>query len=117
MAPRVREALDAIAALGPDWNGYGAGPFGEGLVGKARRLAERLPGRPGVFPTARDSIQFEYEAADGSYLEFEVYADRTDCLFVPGRDYGRSLAWTETDDEAGRMSMEAEAFRRCVSPA
>ena len=31
--------------------------------------------QPRIFPTARNSIQFEYEKQDGEYLEFELFED------------------------------------------
>lgn len=31
---------------------------------------------PDVFPTARDSIQLEYENSSEDYLEFEVFPDK-----------------------------------------
>lgn len=39
----------------------------------AVKLLKMLPILPDIFPTFRDSIQFEYEKSNGEYLEFEVF--------------------------------------------
>ncbi len=42
----------------------------------AVEILKMLPILPDIFPTFRDSIQFEYEKSDGEYLEFEVFEDK-----------------------------------------
>lgn len=42
----------------------------------AVEVLKQLPGQPDIFPTFRDSVQFEYEEPDGEYLEFEVFEDK-----------------------------------------
>lgn len=72
----ANETLDEIACLKCNWNGNGASPFSQKLVEKCRRILAQLAAEPFVCPTACGSIQFEYEKANGDYLEFEVYEDR-----------------------------------------
>ena len=36
-----------------------------------------------IFPTGRNSIQFEWDLKDGSYMEFEIYKNEVSCLIVP----------------------------------
>lgn len=36
-----------------------------------------------IYPTGRDTIQFEWEIKDGSYMEFEIYKNDVNCLIVP----------------------------------
>ena len=36
-----------------------------------------------IFQTERDSIQFEWDLKDGSYMEFEIYKNEVSCLIVP----------------------------------
>lgn len=36
-----------------------------------------------IYPTERDTIQFEWETKDGSYMEFEIYKNDVTCLIVP----------------------------------
>lgn len=42
----------------------------------AVKVLKMLPILPDIFPTFRDSIQFEYEKSSGAYLELEVFEDK-----------------------------------------
>ena len=83
--------FDEIAALGDNWNGYDAEPFEPIFVGKCRDIFSQLVSEPEVFPTARNSIQFEYELEDKSYLEFEIYRDKITVLIVEKREYNKAI--------------------------
>lgn len=67
--------INDFRSLAENWNGNGAMPFSEDLIKKAESIFWQLPFAPDVFPTGRNSIQFEYEKTDGEYLEFEVFED------------------------------------------
>lgn len=64
--------LDDISRLKDDWNGYGASAFSKELIDRCRNILAQLPVQPNVYPTACDSIQFEWETADGRYMDVEV---------------------------------------------
>ena len=71
------ERLNEFSLLQKGWNGYDADPPDGIVIHKARQLLwELLRYQPEVFPTARNSIQFEYEKIDGGYLEVEIFSDR-----------------------------------------
>ena len=59
--------------LEENWNGNGAGGFSANLLSFVRDVILNLSVEPAVFPTARDSIQLEYENDAGDYLEFELF--------------------------------------------
>lgn len=61
-----------------NWNGNGAEPFSVAIIQKAFDFinSSELKFQPNVFPTARQSIQFEYEKSNGNYLEIEIFEDR-----------------------------------------
>lgn len=42
----------------------------------AVEILKMLPIFQDIFPTLRDSIQFEYEKSNGAYLKFEVFEDK-----------------------------------------
>ena len=65
--------IDKIGELQDGWNGKDANSFSKELIGKAKGIIMKLIIQPDVFPTARDSIQFEYEKKNGDYLEFELF--------------------------------------------
>ena len=67
------EKIQDISELKDDWNGNGASAFKDTLIQKMKYLILRLNVQPEIFPTARGSIQFEYEKETGEYLEFELF--------------------------------------------
>lgn len=63
--------------LNENWNGYNALPISDDTINEATYLLHQLSGLPSVFPTGRDSIQFEYENFETeNYLEIEVFANK-----------------------------------------
>ena len=65
-----------LAKLPDNWNGNGAESIPLSLISKMRGLVLTLSHQPDIFPTACNSIQFEYEKEDGSYLEFELFEEQ-----------------------------------------
>lgn len=79
----------SFAVLPVNWDGYGAKPIPSRAVTRSLHLLglqqfQIYP--PEVFPTGRESVQFEYEKPDGSYLEFEVFADRIEAFEMDPED-------------------------------
>lgn len=79
--------LDQIAELEENWNGYGAKAFSQELIDKCKDIITDLEFQPKIFPTGRQSVQFQYELEDRSYLEFEIFGEKVSCLEVPQRRY------------------------------
>ncbi len=93
MKPDIAKSLSRlndIRKLPDDWNEYGARAFTDTLVYKCERIINLLSVQPSIYPTGRNSIQFQYELGDKSYLEFEIFEDRTLCLQVPKRIYSKA---------------------------
>ena len=67
--------LQDIATLKYNWNGNGADIFSSTLINKSIFILNDIVRQPKIFPTARNSIQFEFEKPNGDYLEFEIYED------------------------------------------
>lgn len=84
------DRLDEIGKLRYDWNGYGAQGFSETLIETCKKLFHLLPVAPKIYPTGRQSIQFQYELIDKSYLEFEIFEEKIICLQVPQRKYSEA---------------------------
>ena len=68
--------LSGFKQLAANWNGNGAMPFEAGLIQKAIHVLLSLKQQPQIFPTVRQSVQFEYHKATGDYLEFEIFKDK-----------------------------------------
>lgn len=90
--PKVQNLthLDQIATLKDNWNGYDAKAFSKELVEKCKDIISALELQPKIFPTGRQSIQFQYELEDRSYLEFEIFEKEILCLEVPKRIYSNA---------------------------
>lgn len=83
--------LAEISALKDDWNGNGAAQFSEKIIRTMRGIVDGLKIQPSIFPTARESIQFEYENDSGDYLEFELFENGTIKTFFYSAD---GKTWT-----------------------
>jgi len=70
------ERLSYISGLDDNWNGNGAPAFNPDHIRTVSKITARLPFQPGIFPTAQESVQLEYEKSNGEYLEFEIFEDR-----------------------------------------
>jgi len=70
-------AIDSIAGLGSNWDGYGAMAFAPEVVQAARvfanAIAEWIP-LPAVVPVPNGAIQFEWKVGERE-LEFELSAN------------------------------------------
>lgn len=64
--------IDAIALLEDNWNDNGAKAFCADLITKVKNIITFLDIQPEVFPTACNSLQLEYDKADGSHMEIEL---------------------------------------------
>lgn len=65
------ETLGSYRGLRAGWNGKGSTSFDGELIDNAIEFVKKLEYQPEIFPTGRDSIQFEYHT-DWGYLEVEM---------------------------------------------
>ena len=60
-----------------NWNGYDSKKIPKEVCDFSAYIIKNLGNyQPKVFPTGRESIQFEYEKENGEYLEFEIYSSK-----------------------------------------
>lgn len=71
----------------------------------AVKVLKMLPILPDIFPTFRDSIQFEYEKSDGAYLEFEVFENKIGVFSLSSDGREKELQIT-FDNKKGRTLNE-----------
>lgn len=102
--------LDEIAELEEDWNGYGAKAFSRELIDKCKGIINDLEFQPKIFPTGRQSVQFQYELEDRSYLEFEIFGEKVSCLEVPKRIYSNAKTFEFPISEAQRIKEIVKKF-------
>ena len=92
--------LDQIAYLEDGWNGNTARAFEKQLISMVRRIITALDVQPELFPTACDSVQFEYEKENGAYLEIEINLEDTWEVFEVSSDGQEKYSSIEADVEA-----------------
>lgn len=87
----LEEKLNQFGLLKRDWNGYDAAPIPLAALDAAKMFLQSL--RNGnidlngweVFPTARESVQFEKTVGD-DYIEVEIYSDGHFAFYSEGRE-------------------------------
>lgn len=73
----IRSGLNAVAALGSDWDGGSAVAIRADIVAAVRHWSERMPAevwpsdRPAVVPGIAGTVQLEWHGPDGRCLELE----------------------------------------------
>lgn len=70
------ERVKVLGDLKGNWNDNGALPFPKSLLDIGVSIIRNIIIQPKVFPTARQSIQLEYEKVNGDYLELEVFVEK-----------------------------------------
>jgi len=79
------EKLKSFQKLPDNWNDHGAKSFDENLIERCINLIKSSAlqnYQPDIFPTGRDSIQFEYEKSNGEYLEIEIYLNHFAYFYI-----------------------------------
>ena len=79
--------LENISKLEDDWNGYGSKAINKFVINIAENIINVVDEQPIIYPTGRSTIQMQYELADKSYLEFEIFEDEVICMKIPKRVY------------------------------
>jgi len=76
--------LLSFGALSPEWNGANCLPFTFPVLQKAAAFInhKNLRFQPDVFPTGRNSVQFEYEKRNGDYLEIELFENKCSLFII-----------------------------------
>ena len=85
------DRLEQLRKLESNWDGYGAKNLPDEVIDKAEAIARQMKHRMEIFPTGRETVQFEYTKPDtGDYIEIEVYKNKIGVLEVPGKvDYAK----------------------------
>lgn len=87
----IVKQLRYISELEDNWDGEGAKAFPKELIDLCERYLSIFPEPVGIFPTMRNTIQFEWEYPNRDYLEFEIDLREVHTLKVLGRDYPEAV--------------------------
>ncbi len=86
VVPDSIKKLTEIEELEDNWNGNGAASFPKELTMKVRYILEHIAVEPEVFPTACNTIQLEFDRADGAHMEIEISESMDADLFSVSAD-------------------------------
>ncbi|MBD3343047.1 MAG: hypothetical protein GF353_28375 [Candidatus Lokiarchaeota archaeon] len=95
-----KRKLEDFRKLKKNWNGYSAEKIDDEIVDKCIKLItdSRLRYQPYIYPTGRNSIQFEYEKSDGSYLEIEFFKDKISLLYTDSFEFETEIGNVNLDN-------------------
>lgn len=99
-----------IKQLDANWNGYEGQQISRTAIDMAENIIKNVCIQPLIFPTGRNSIQMQYELADRSYLEFEIFEEKIVCMKVPKRVYERASFEVFVDVDMERLNKIIEEF-------
>ena len=69
-----------------------------------------LTHQPEIFKTRRNSIHLQFELADRSYMELEVFENRVTCMIVPKRNYSEVIYPEVSLDEVAKINSLVKDF-------
>lgn len=89
----LHKRLDEFQGLQKGWNGYGAPPIPESVINRSRRFASALDREAEVFPTGRESVQFEFDNIEVEIFEssVEVLKDSDGSMEVSVEDLDEAI--------------------------
>lgn len=67
--------LNSFRNLAHNWDGYNAPPIEDEVINTSLAVLDKLTLEPEIFPTGRNSVQFEYDSNNGNYIEIEIFSD------------------------------------------
>ena len=102
--------LFEMSKLEEDWNGYSAKKISNRIIELAKSILDIVEQQPEIYPTGRGTINMQYELKDKSYLEFELFDNRIECLKVPKREYSKAVTESINEENIVRVSKILKEF-------
>ena len=78
--------LNSFRDLPDNWNCIGGEKIDSDIIDTSLSIIPLLSHQPYIFPTGRNSVQFEYEKTKGDYLKFEIFKDKRIEMFLTTSD-------------------------------
>lgn len=82
--------IEKLRTLKPNWNGYGAKTFDDGLINKFLKIINSLDVQPIISPTGRQSLVLSYDLDKSKSLSFEVFKSRVTMAYLNMDDLSES---------------------------
>ena len=92
--------VNKYATFEKNWNGYDASPIPIAVIKESLnfiKLADSLLDKFSVYPTARDSVQFEHDTGN-DYIEIEIMDNRYDLFHALNGDIEHEFNFTNMED-------------------
>ena len=80
------DKLEKISSLKDGWNGNGAPAIPKSLIKRVRKLIDSMIIQPEIFPTALQTVQFEFDNTRRDHMEIEIGLDDEAEIFIVGYD-------------------------------
>jgi len=88
--------LSELSRFEYNWDGHWASRFSTEVIYKAMNFIYGIILQPKIFPTANNSVKFEYESGD-VYLEFEIFDHRIEMFYENHRESIEKTIYTLDD--------------------
>ncbi len=94
----LKSKLDSFRELQKNWNGNDAERIQENLIVKADNFLTstlKISQSLSIFPTARDSIQIEFEKTNGEYCEVEIFSNSFEIYYEKDHHSSESYCYND----------------------
>lgn len=92
--------VEGFKKLQSNWNGYGAKEFDDEYLNSIKDLIQELPVQPEIFPTGRQTVQFEFSLPEDTFLEIEIFNGNAQCLSdINGLEEEKTISLTQINSE------------------
>ncbi|MBM2834448.1 MAG: hypothetical protein HW406_1609 [Candidatus Brocadiaceae bacterium] len=111
----LSEKLKSFEQLGNNWNGYGSPMLQTKIISNATSflsLIKEISSDLSVFPTARNSIQFEFETINGLYSEAEIFSEKIEIYFEYRDNPAEYFSFNKVED-ASKEFLRIHESRFC----
>jgi hypothetical protein len=78
--------IEGFKKLSSNWNNANANKFNLEFIDMISSQLSNIQIQPKIFPTGRNSLQFEYERKNGDYLEFEIFESHINFLSIKNNE-------------------------------
>ena len=88
MTPDLQQSIDRlyhIAGLQDNWDGQGAIPVSDKVIGRVFKILPNLPMKPEMFPAVYDAISLEFSYGD-TELDIEIYTENIEYYWNDGKE-------------------------------
>ena len=91
--------LKAIATMEASWDGEGARVVPQPTIASFEKVLGGLIQQTWVLPLVTGGIGMTFRKPDDSYMNFRMFSDKVEMLYIPQMDYRKAHEEVETDQD------------------